>query len=744
MKKIVEKFGLRGLKGKILLVGATITLVSLSLTGSISAYNVMKLLDKKAELEMRVAAKLIADQIMDTEKRLINDIINKSKTRKTRESLLAFSSAFKSLDAELSHGRNPVLNGALLSKLRKETTAELERVLVPALKVALPEENISANQYIHSKSTAKVLQYVYNIKNPAELGSKNDLYLARDIRENREIPSDLRNKFSKTKYAAIHQKNHQELERYRASLGLYDLFLVSKQGDVVYSACKEYDFGGNLINGPQAKTGLGEAFNEVHQKAMSGSLILDPYMTKPRPYDVSYNQLAIFLSIPVYSADKYLGVLIYQVPRFYQNLVSFRGNYERYGMGKTGEGNLIKSKDGTFMSNVRLIDELESNTRNLAGPMGENPYRTTELTLKLDKETLERIKDFDEGGASMGIISDYIGKDAVFAATEVDFFGQKAIVMIQQEEEEILASAREVRAFITFISFVLVAIAVVIFYIVGGQISSPIVEASSMISTTSAEMAATIDEQERTIAQQSAAVNQTSTTMEELERNSSQTAEQTDTVSEGSQMVLQKTQEGTQMVYDSLDGMQSVQDKVTVILDQIVQLSDKTEQIKSIANLVTELADETHMLALNAAVEAARAGEHGKGFAVVALEIRRLADESKKSAEKIDNLVADILKANHSTVMAAEDGSKQIEKNYKSAKETSATFEAINESMNQITDNISQISHNIRQQAMGIVDVVKSMNVINDGAKESAAGMAQTQTAIHQLNDAAKSLKEIT
>ena len=241
MKKIAEKFGLQGLKRKILLVGA-ITLISLGLTGSISGYNVMKLLDKKAELEMRVAAKLIADQIMDTEKRLINDIVNKSMTRKTRESLSAFSSAFKSLDAELSHGRNPVLNGALLSKLRKETAAELERVLVPALKIALPEENISANQYIHNKSAAKVLQYVYNIKNQAEMGSKKDLYLARDIRENREIPSDLRNKFSKTKYAAVHQKNHKKLERYRASLGLYDLFLVTNRGDIVYSVTKSYDF----------------------------------------------------------------------------------------------------------------------------------------------------------------------------------------------------------------------------------------------------------------------------------------------------------------------------------------------------------------------------------------------------------------------------------------------------------------------------------------------------------------------
>src|SRR6185295_5640534 len=92
----------------------------------------------------------------------------------------------------------------------------------------------------------------------------------------------------------------------------------------------------------------------------------------------------------------------------------------------------------------------------------------------------------------------------------------------------------------------------------------------------------------------------------------------------------------------TIDGMSDLKDKVTAIAAQILKLSEQTSQIGGITDLVSDLASQTNMLALNAAVEAARAGEHGKGFAVVSAEIRKLADQSRKAAERINTLVADV------------------------------------------------------------------------------------------------------
>ncbi len=275
------------------------------------------------------------------------------------------------------------------------------------------------------------------------------------------------------------------------------------------------------------------------------------------------------------------------------------------------------------------------------------------------------------------------------------------------------------------------------------QVVKPINQNAIEIAASSAQISRSVAEQERIASQQAVSVNQTTATVDELGASSRQVAQQAEFAVTSANQVLSLAGDGTTAVESTLEEMAKLRAKVHQIAEEITRLSEKTNQIGMISTAVRDLASQTNMLALNAAVEAVRAVESGKGFGVVAAEIRKLADQSQKSASQISTLVTDVHKAISSTVRVTEEGRYTVESGVAVANNTAETFAAVAAAINTVVVNTKQISLNVEQQAIAIGQIVTAMNDINQGATHAASGMTQAFRSSQQLHQVAENLKAL-
>ena len=194
---------------------------------------------------------------------------------------------------------------------------------------------------------------------------------------------------------------------------------------------------------------------------------------------------------------------------------------------------------------------------------------------------------------------------------------------------------------------------------------------------------------------------------------------------------------------ESKTSAQSIFESVGDTLKQAVDESRSVEKINELTSNILVIASETNLLALNASIEAARAGEAGKGFAVVADEIRVLADNSRETANDIQDI--------SQLVTDAVD---------KLANEATKMLEFVNGDVIRDYDNFVKIASRYEQDAREIqsilkefsnqsTDIADTMNVMNRGlcditrtVEENTDGISGVAEDVTVLVEAIATIKE--
>lgn len=207
--------------------------------------------------------------------------------------------------------------------------------------------------------------------------------------------------------------------------------------------------------------------------------------------------------------------------------------------------------------------------------------------------------------------------------------------------------------------------------------------------------------------------------------------------------------EGTVIVGDLSDKANNTVNITQVVINDIQKLEEKSLAVNAIIGTINEIAEQTNLLSLNASIEAARAGDAGRGFAVVAEEIRKLAVQSRNAANKIGDIIIEIVDQTKETVQTTKKAEDIVESQGVSLKNTVDAFFNINNHVEKLSANLKLILDGINEIERTKDDTMKAVGSITSTTQQTAAATGELgATALNQmksveaLNNAAIKLNE--
>lgn len=258
--------------------------------------------------------------------------------------------------------------------------------------------------------------------------------------------------------------------------------------------------------------------------------------------------------------------------------------------------------------------------------------------------------------------------------------------------------------------------------------------ASEHIATVTLDIASGSEHQVRTIIETEDIVTQMVQDVQTIESNST-------SVSEAAIHAEQISVDGNEIIKNAVQQMDKIQTSIDNLNNVIFGLGDRSSEIGQIVEVITSIAEQTNLLALNAAIEAARAGENGKGFAVVSEEVRKLAEESSLSAQRISVLIDGIQTETNRAVESMQFTTNEVVIGMNSVNTAGEAFKKIQHATKQVSVQVQGISTSVEHMAIEMNNMTDSMKQINGIAQSSAEG---TQNISAATEEQLASMEEIT
>ncbi|WP_434684708.1 adenylate/guanylate cyclase domain-containing protein [Pseudanabaena minima] len=344
------KFNWLSIKSKLIVMLLTVSSSSILVTAYLGYRSGQANLTDRVFNQLTSVRASKAYQIESYFKMIRNHVQTLSNDLSTASAIVEFTNAYRQLEnvplpADTSAKINAYYQNEFLPKL-----AETEQGS-PVLNSFLPE-SIASNY----------LQYHYIANNSNAIGKKHLLDKAKDNSE----------------YSRLHERYHPIFRNIIEKFGYYDLFLIDPDGRIVYTVYKETDFATSLVVGAYNESNLARLFSSVRRsKEKNYARIIDL-----ESYAPSYGAPAAFIAAPIYSQDKFIGVLAIQVPvDEINNVMTGNRKWESDGLGKSGETYLV-GQDYLMRSVSRFLIETPEE------------YIKTLINLGVNKETIDRIRQY--------------------------------------------------------------------------------------------------------------------------------------------------------------------------------------------------------------------------------------------------------------------------------------------------------------------------------------------------------------